>query len=253
MPEPAEEATKLWSEVAKLLKTVAENRAYVAIVSRLQKKFLRREKIIAELLPVTKKSRDLRLEAERKARSAEMELPLTRPSGNFFNEAVAAVNRELFGAWVNCAALWWNRDKILLKGKVLETDLEKLLKRVSEWTTEGSSVMSKPFDTEVIQGLERISLCSRIKLLRFQEFKDVFFAEFAFGVQRKIANCVAVLFDRVSSVREASSVKPSAFMSGMSPAATSMPPSVSAVYRSEGVYSSLIRSTSLFSLIFSIN
>lgn len=45
------------------------------------------------------------------------------------------------------------------------------------------------------------------------------------GAQRELANCVAMLSNRVASAREASSVQPSAFASGMTAAASVAAPS----------------------------
>lgn len=68
---------------------------------------------------------------------------------------MGAVNKKLCVTRLDCVALRRNRDEVLLKLKVLETDLRTFLIVLSERTTEGFLVMSKQFRTEVAQGLER--------------------------------------------------------------------------------------------------
>lgn len=68
---------------------------------------------------------------------------------------MVAVNKRLSAVGAECAALRWSRNEVLSKLKTLETDLGELLKAVSEQTTDDSSIMSKQFETGVVQGLER--------------------------------------------------------------------------------------------------
>lgn len=96
------------------------------------------------------------MDAEKIAHSAEMDISLVKHRYKTLDDALAAVSKKLSAARVDWVALQWNRYEVLSKLKVLETDLGRSLKAVSERTTEGSLVTSKQFETEVTQGLERI-------------------------------------------------------------------------------------------------
>lgn len=69
------------------------------------------------------KSRSLRVDAEKKAHLAAMELSWIMHREKSFDETMVAVDMELSLARVGFAALRWNQDEVLSKLKALETDL----------------------------------------------------------------------------------------------------------------------------------
>lgn len=69
---------------------------------------------------------------------------------------IISVKTELFVAKVKCATLRWTRVEVLLKLKLLETDLRDSLKVLSERTTERFRILSKQFETEAAQGIKKI-------------------------------------------------------------------------------------------------
>lgn len=110
-------------------------------------------------------SSDLRMEAVKKNRSAEMELPLIKYHENSFDEAAGATNEELSAARLGCAALRWNPNEVLLRLIMLETDSGESLRSVSEQATDGFFMMSKLSETEVVRTFERIIAISSLRRL----------------------------------------------------------------------------------------
>lgn len=168
------------------------------------------KKAVADLLPAVERSCDLLVDAEEKACWAEMELSLIKHREKSFEEAKAVVNKKLSAARRKCAALCWNQKEFFPKLKVLETHLGESLQAVNERTTEGSSVTSSQFETEVAQVLERISAEFKYEDAKSSARLKTSLSESIFDAQCKIANFVAMLSNRLASGREASSVEPSA-------------------------------------------
>lgn len=77
MPGLVEESAKLRNEVTELRKVVAEDKANVAAMICLRQEVSVLKEAVAELLSATEKSRDLRVDAEKKAPSAKVVLSLT--------------------------------------------------------------------------------------------------------------------------------------------------------------------------------
>lgn len=117
---------------------------------------------------------------------------------------------------------------MLLKLKVLMTGLEESLKVLFEPTTEGSVRISKQFESEVAQGLENIYADFTYSADKIFDGLKTFLLKSTTGALREIAKCVAMLSNRLVSVREASSDKPSGSFSGTSAAAADAEPSTSA-------------------------
>lgn len=118
---------------------------------------------VAELLTAGEKARCVRLDAQKKARSLEMELRLPKYREALFDGAISAVNKDLPTARVECASSRWNLDEVLSKLRTLETELRESVNVVSRRTTEGPSMMSKHFETTVAKGLEKIFLISSMR------------------------------------------------------------------------------------------
>lgn len=91
--------------------------------------------------------------------------------------------------------------------KVLKTDIKRSLKSVSDRTTEGSSTMPKQFEVELTRGLERILAELKYEATKISGGLKTSLSGSTLGALRKISNCVAMLFNRLASVCEASSVK----------------------------------------------
>lgn len=113
---------------------------------------------------------------------------------------------ELSTGTVEPAALQWNRDKAHLNLKVLETDLGESLNVMSKRTTEGSFMISKQLEAEVTQGSKPILAEFKYEIAKIFGVLNTFLPESTLGVQRETANCVAMLFNPLESVREACSV-----------------------------------------------
>lgn len=118
---------------------------------------------------------------------------------------------------------------------MLETELEKSLKVVSERTMEGSSVMSKQFEIEVAGDLEKVFADFKCKAAKTTGNLKIFLLESTKSARRKIVNCVAILSNPLTGVLEDSSVKPSASVLNTSAAAAGTPPSTSAVPNSKEI------------------
>lgn len=101
MPSLVEKATKLRSEVAELWEAVAKNDPNAAVISCFQKELLAVKEVVAVLLPAVEKSHDLRMDAENKARSAEIRLSLVKHREKSFDEAMTTAEEELFAARAN--------------------------------------------------------------------------------------------------------------------------------------------------------
>lgn len=80
--------------------------------------------------------------------------------------AMNSVNKELSEDRIECATLRRSWDEVLSKKRTLDTNPGKFLEVVSERTTESSLGMSNQFETEVVQGLEKLSSMSSMSLLR---------------------------------------------------------------------------------------
>lgn len=70
-----------------------------------------------------KKSRNLRVVAEKKVRSSNMELSFIKHREKSFDNPMAPFNKELYAARAEYAASRWNRVEVFSKLKVLETEL----------------------------------------------------------------------------------------------------------------------------------
>lgn len=109
-----------------------KSEANVAVLDGLQEEVLSVKKAVPELLLFADMARNLRVDTEKKDRSMEMELSFVKLRDVSFDGAMAAVNKELSPARVDCAALCWNLGKALSKLNTLDTDLEESLKVVIE-------------------------------------------------------------------------------------------------------------------------
>lgn len=96
--------------------------ANVAVLDDPSEEVLAVKKTVSELFQIADKTRDARVEAEEKVNSLKIEFSLLKHRKPSFDEATNAVNKELSAARLECATLWWNRDEVLLKLKMLETD-----------------------------------------------------------------------------------------------------------------------------------
>lgn len=137
-----EKAAKLWSEIAELQEEVVRDEVYVAVMIVLQKSLSAAKEAVVELLPAVKKFLDLRVNVEKKACSAGMELSSIKHRELSFHKAMKAVRKELSAAKLEYAALQWKWDEGLSKVNVLHTDLGESLRTLSKRTTQGSSMMS---------------------------------------------------------------------------------------------------------------
>lgn len=140
---------------------------------------------------------------------------------------MVAVNKESFAIRVKSTDLRWSQNKVLSKLKVLGTEIGESLKAMLERTTEGSTPLYKKFEAEVAQGLERIYTVFKDKAAKIFDGLTTSLSESTSGAQRKIANCVAMLSNRLAGVREGNSDKPSVSASGTSSAAAVTAPSTS--------------------------
>lgn len=144
-----------------------------------------------------------------------------------FEKSTEAVDKGVSAAKVECVALRLNLDEVVSKLKVLETDLGKSLKSLSEQTIESSTMMSKQFETEVTKGLERIFGEFKYVAAKISGKLESSSPESTLGTQLGIPNCIAMLSNRLARVVEASSVKPSTFTSGATASAARTSPSTS--------------------------
>lgn len=93
------------SEEVKLPETIAGNDAIVTVMSGLQKEFWAAEKAVVDSLPTVEMSLDLRVDAEKKACLAWIELSLIKQRETSSDGAMAAVNKECFAILVSYATL----------------------------------------------------------------------------------------------------------------------------------------------------
>lgn len=145
-----------------------------------------------------------------------------------FDGTMTTFNKKLSAAKVGCAALRWNQGKVLSKQKTSETDLGESLKFLPLRTNDCSSIMLKKFGTKVSQGLEKIFEDFNFEAGKVSGELNTFLSLSTSCVKRQIANCVAMLFQQLESVCEASSVNYTASVLSTSPAATGCAPSTSA-------------------------
>lgn len=124
-----------------------------------------------------------------------------------FDEAIATVNKKLSAAGVECVALRWNRDEVLSKLKVVDTDLEDSLKAVFERITDGSSMMSKQLETKVARGLGWIFAEFNHDAAIFSGELTTSLLEISSGALCGAANSVELFFSTLATVRENNFVK----------------------------------------------
>lgn len=124
--------------------------------------------------------------------------------------------------------------------RVSETDIEESLKAVFERTTEGSTLMSKNFKTEMERWLARISTVFQYDAAKCFGYLKTYLPEFTSVAPCEISNCVAMMHNRFASVHETSSVGLSASVSGKSAAAAGTMPSTSVCQKSKEVLQQLV-------------
>lgn len=209
VPGLVDETTTLRKEVSKLWEVAAESEKYLVVLSGSQEEVLEAKEAAAELLPAVEKGCDLWVDSVKNFRSMEMELSLFKHRKASFDGAMAAVNKELLSARVECVTLGCIREEVLSKLKMLETDLGKSLKIVSERTTEGSSTMTKQFETEVARGPEMMFADFKYEAAKISGVVKTFLSESTEGAHTENKNIFPVLSNQLVSVRESSSDKPS--------------------------------------------
>lgn len=103
--------------------------------------------------------------------------------------------------------------------KILEPGLGESQKNASELIIEVSSMMSKLFETEVVHGTEKLFRDFNYEVAEISGESRTFLSESTSSAQQKIANCPTKLPNWFASVREASSVKATAWVLSTSAAA----------------------------------
>lgn len=165
-----------------------------------------------------KKFCDLRDETEKRTRSVKMELFSVKHRERSFDETMVAANKKLHTSKVKRALLRLSRDAVVLKLKILKTGVGEFLKVVSGRNTEGSFVNSKNFETEMKNVFEHIFAEFKYEAIKFCSGMKNYLSESASGAQRESTNCAGILSNRLASVLETCSGKPSASVSGTSAA-----------------------------------
>lgn len=89
------------------------------------------------------------------------------------------------------------------------------------------------FETEVAQELEKLFVDFKHKVAKFTGDLNKYLSESTSGAQREFGNCVTMLSNHVASVREASSLQPSAIELNTSLAAAGTALSTTVVSNSE--------------------
>lgn len=125
------------------------------------------------------------------------------------DETTTNVNKELSAARAKCVFLRSSPSRVLVRLKILHTDLMKSLECVLERTKNNSCVICKELETESAQGLKLSLAKFECEVVNVSGGVKTFFSEFTSGAQHEIAIFVPITLNRSSSVCESDSIKPS--------------------------------------------
>lgn len=111
-----------------------------------------------------------------------------------------AINEKLLFIRLKCAAYEWHRDIVLSKQKMLEIVYEESMKKVLKLTKECSSKMCKQFKSELFIYLKQFFAERGHKVSIISGWLMTSLSDFTLQAQRKIADHVAFLSNRLACV-----------------------------------------------------